>query len=315
MQNELKAQKIEESVNNVLKQSFKDSLSVGRFIPITFLVCLLSYTLSSMVIADLLMAFFFVPFFISKKHWVEKEYSLKNIFLVVFVSKQSILVFATLLYLVSQISIFQIEMSDFSSFLSHSVREFFIHFSSGIFLFLFFLYVLFLPLKFEEELLFHYCYWNYFENNGLLKYLNVDLFNLIKQPILLVECIILVYMEVCAFLFIKFPFKIYLLLTKNVENIEISNKLFKDFFMLNRVFFLKIIFLIFSYSVLTSLLLNVIFLQYQSIYNTLDSIIGLFGYIWCYTSMINMYHLGFGGNLEKVKQEEETFDKNMAFNF
>ena len=116
-------------------------------------------------------------------------------------------------------------------------------------------------------------------------------------------------------LFIKMPFKSYLLLNRKVDNHEITNKLFKEFLMLNcLVFFKTIIYLCGIW--LLSLIAVSFFLSADSIYYSILCRYSLtsFFYVWIFCTMVNLYHLGFGGSLIEIKEEELVFEENVALN-
>lgn len=319
MFNELKPQKIEEKFSVILKQSFKDTLNIGFFISFVLVFCVVSNLFSTSFLAELLMGSLFVPFLIYKKNWIKNKITLKNFFNYIFsTDRPAIPLFIVFILLLSLIN----SLVGKTEEVNHSLLNTLSPVSEiASFLFCFFtIFVLFCLIvlffsqgnravdDFSKNLFFEF-----FENKEVFQ--NRDkLFKLLKNPFKLFSIFISLMIET-SILFIKMPFKSYLLLNRKVDNHEISNKLFKEFLMLNcLVFFNTIIYLCGAW--LLSLIAVGFFLSADSIcYSILCYyLLTSFFYVWIFCTMVNLYHLGFGGSLIEVKEEKVVFEENVVLN-
>lgn len=67
---------------------------------------------------------------------------------------------------------------------------------------------------------------------------------------------------------------------------------------------------------LLSLIAVGFFLSVDSIYYSIICyyLLTSFFYAWIFCTMVNLYHLGFGGSLIEVKEEKVVFEENVALN-
>lgn len=326
MLNELKPQKIEEKFSVILKQSFKDTLNIGFFISFVLVFCVISNFFSTSFLAELLMGSLFIPFLLYKKSWIKNKITLKNFFNCIFsidrpiisLSMVFILIFNLINSLVGKTeeannSLLNVlsPVTEVVSFLLNFLTIFIL-----IYLIILFVSYFILFLIQDRKTINDFSknsFFEFFENKDVFQ--NRDkIFELLKNPFKLFSIFISLCIEM-SILFIKMPFKSYLLLNRKVDNHEIANKLFKEFLMLNcLVFFKTIIYLCGIW--LLSLIAVSFFLSADSIYYLIlcRYLLTSFFYIWIFCTMVNLYHLGFGGSLIEIKEEEVVFEENVALN-